>query len=145
MQDAEIDADLHTRLSKRPNTSSVRICRKLVQRFPRSDENPILSRVTLTFDLNVQTHPSEGATKHVFCVNLSQIRWSVPEIPAKNPVFVCGQLDFRTRMSEGPNLSSANQFSNSRDICRKLSYLFLVTMTFDIQIRLSKGPSTSSM
>ena len=24
-------------------------------------------------DLNIQTHPSEGPTKHVFCVNMSQI------------------------------------------------------------------------
>jgi len=34
--------------------------------------------VTLTFEFDIQTRPSEG--KHVFAVNLAQIRSAVPEI-----------------------------------------------------------------
>ena len=40
-----------------------------------------LSLVTLTFDLwPWHSNSSERGTKHVFCVNLAQIRWAVPEI-----------------------------------------------------------------
>ena len=40
----------------------------------------IFSLVTLTFDLDLQTRPSEGPIKHFFHVNLAQIRSAVPDI-----------------------------------------------------------------
>jgi len=47
-----------------------------------------LSLVILTFDLHIQTRPSEGS--HVFRVNLTQIRSAVPQT-------------FHTRTKKGPN------------------------------------------
>ena len=61
-QAAEIELDLQTRPSDEgPSTSSVSICRKSVERFRDIRWKPrFLSMVTLTFDLDIQTHPSEG-------------------------------------------------------------------------------------
>ena len=39
---------------------------------------PVLSLMTLTFDLDIQTRPSEGP--NVFRLNLAQIYSSIPEI-----------------------------------------------------------------
>jgi len=47
----------------------------------RAEKCHFLSLVTLTFDLDLQTRPSEvPITKHVLRMNLAQLRSAVPEI-----------------------------------------------------------------
>jgi len=46
------------------------------RRPPKGPRRPFVSLVTSIFDLDLQTRP----TKHVFRVNLAQIRSAVPEI-----------------------------------------------------------------
>jgi len=62
MQAAEIDLDLQTRPSEGPNTRLP--CEFFAIPFSGfrgiSAENPFLSLVTLTFDLNIQALSSEG-------------------------------------------------------------------------------------
>jgi len=60
-QAAKIDLDLQTRLSKElKNTSSSWISRKSVQQCPRHlPKTSFLSMVSLTFDVDIQTHLSE--------------------------------------------------------------------------------------
>jgi len=51
------------------------------RRPPKGPKMPFLSLVTLTFDLRPRySNSSERRTKHVFPVNLTQIRSSVPDI-----------------------------------------------------------------
>jgi len=50
-----------------------------MQAAERTEKCRFLSLVTMTFDLDLQTRPSEEHT-HVFRVNLKQIRSAVPEI-----------------------------------------------------------------
>jgi len=64
----------------RQNSSVCRCvpCRRFREGYG-SGQRVFLSPVTLIFDLDVQTRPSEG-TKHYYPVNLTQIRSAVPEI-----------------------------------------------------------------
>ena len=77
---AKIDHDLQTRPSEEPNRSSVWICRKSVQRFPRYlPKTPFFVHGDL--DLwSWYSNSSKWGTKHIFPVNLAQIRSPVPEM-----------------------------------------------------------------
>ena len=79
-QAAEIDLDLQTRPSEAANTSSVWIWRKSVQRFPRY---PPKTLFFVRGDLDFwpwHSNSSNWGTKHVFPVNLAQIRSADPDI-----------------------------------------------------------------
>jgi len=74
------NADLQTRPSEGPNMSSLWICRKSVQQFQRYLPK---TQFFVCGDLDLwpwHSNSSKQGTKHVFPVNLAQIRSAVPEI-----------------------------------------------------------------